>query len=106
MKKFNKFARLAVSFAASCAALITAGIISSAAVVYGDVDGSGSVSAIDASLILRHIVGVETLNDNALQAADVDGNGVVSAVDASMVLRKAVGAIEKFPAENSSAGQY
>ncbi|MDE6031257.1 MAG: hypothetical protein K2G32_06535, partial [Oscillospiraceae bacterium] len=102
MKKFNKFTRLAAALAVSCSMLPAAGIAASAAAVYGDVDGSGNVTAIDASLVLRHVVGTETLNGSAFQAADVDGDGTVSAIDASMILRKAVGALESFPAEDTS----
>lgn len=102
MKKINKFTRLATALAVSCSMLPAAGITASAAAVYGDVDGSGNVTAIDASLVLRHVVGTETLNGSAFQAADVDGDGTVSAIDASMILRKAVGALESFPAENPS----
>lgn len=99
MKKSNKIARLAVSLAASFAMLITAGTTASAAVTYGDVDGSGNVTAVDASLILQHVVGFETLNGDLFRAADVDGNGSVSAIDATLVLQKTVNIIDKFPAE-------
>ena len=98
MKKTKKIARFAVSLAASLT-MLAAGMTASAA-VYGDVDNSGSVSAIDASLILRHAVGVETLSGDALRMADVDGDGAVTAIDASLILRKSVGAIETFPAES------
>jgi len=54
----------------------------------GDADGDGDVDAVDASVILRYLVGDEELNTDA---ADVDKNGQVSAVDASMILRYLVG---------------
>ena len=103
MKKLNKIAKLAVSLAASFTILATAGITASAAVTYGDVDGSGSVTAVDASLILRHAVGIETLSGDLFQAADDDGNGSVSAIDATLVLQKAVNIIDTFPAETMAS---
>ena len=103
MKKLNKIARLALSLAASFTMLITAGITASAAVTYGDVDSSGSITAVDASLILRHAGGLETLSGDLLRAADVDGNGSVSAIDASLVLQRAVNIIDKFPAETTAS---
>lgn len=101
MKKLSKLTRLAISLMATFTMLFASSAIVSADVVYGDVDGSGNVSAKDATLILKHIVGLETLNGSAFQAADVDGSGSVDTADATMVLKKVVGLIDKFPAENS-----
>ncbi|MCX6152514.1 MAG: T9SS type A sorting domain-containing protein [Ignavibacteriales bacterium] len=53
----------------------------------GDVDGNGAVQAIDASLILQHVVGLITITDpQSLWAAEVTGDGNVGALDASYVL--------------------
>lgn len=50
----------------------------------GDVDGNGRVSALDASLILQHIVGLPAkLN---VFAADFNGDGAINARDASDIL--------------------
>ncbi|NOZ62496.1 MAG: T9SS type A sorting domain-containing protein [Calditrichaeota bacterium] len=56
-----------------------------------------SVSAFDASKILRYSVGLETLSPYQMIAADVSGNGSVSAFDASYVLQYTVGLITSFP---------
>ena len=55
------------------------------AVLYGDADGDGEVTAVDASRILQSIAGWDVTIDAA--AADVDGDGDVTAVDASRILQ-------------------
>ena len=59
----------------------------------GDVDGDGSVSISDALSILRHSMGVDSLEGDALAAADVNGDGSVLAFDALLALRMALGLI-------------
>ena len=53
----------------------------------GDVSGDGEVSAHDASLILRYIVGKITLSDLQLIAADVSGQSGVTAYDVALILQ-------------------
>lgn len=53
----------------------------------GDVDGNGKVNALDATKILKHIVGIEKLTPEEYIRADVDGNGRVNASDATAVLK-------------------
>jgi hypothetical protein len=65
----------------------------------GDVSGDGTISAFDASQILRHVVGLTTLSGEALQVADVSGDGTVTAYDAALILQFSVGLIDKFPAD-------
>ncbi|SFW33939.1 dockerin type I domain-containing protein [Ruminococcus flavefaciens] len=57
----------------------------------GDVDNSGSVNAIDASLVLEHYSKVSTgqstgFDDTQKKAADVNKDGRINAVDASEIL--------------------
>jgi hypothetical protein len=59
----------------------------------GDSNMDGSVTSADAALILRHVIGLETLADTALQLADVNGDGKITAADAAMILRFVVGLI-------------
>jgi predicted outer membrane repeat protein len=73
----------------------------------GDVSGDGNITAFDASLILRVVVGILNLNEPeypylTLEVADVSGNGTVSALDAALVLQYTVGLITKFPVEITS----
>ena len=57
----------------------------------GDVNGDGIVSAKDATLILKHSVGLITLDTEQLDRADVNGDGRVNAADATLILKMAVG---------------
>jgi len=67
-------------------------------VLYGDVSGDGTVSGLDASLVLRHVVNTScTLAVPA--AADVTGNGSVSAYDAALILIKVLQSDYRFPVE-------
>ena len=54
----------------------------------GNVDDDAVVTVFDALRVLRHAVGLESV-DNVL-AADVDGDGVVTVFDALRILRFAV----------------
>ena len=57
----------------------------------GDIDGDGALTANDALMILRHALGITTLDAGVLGLADVDGNGNVDANDALLTLRMALG---------------
>jgi Dockerin type I repeat. len=59
----------------------------------GDMNLSGTVTATDAVLILRHVVGLERLSEEARALADVNGDGRITAGDAAMILRHIVGLI-------------
>ena len=59
--------------------------------VPGDVNGSGTIETADALLVLRYMLGVETLTEEQLAAADFDGSGTVEQADALLILRAALG---------------
>lgn len=62
-----------------------------------DGDLKNSISAFDASMILRANVGDVEFSPYQKIAADVSGNGTISAYDASFILRYAVGLATDFP---------
>ncbi len=66
---------------------------------YGDATADGVVTALDASLILQHSIGLIILPSNVVPVIDVSGNGDVSAFDASLVLQYVVQLIDCFPVE-------
>ena len=70
-----------------------------AAIIYGDVDGDGKVTATDALEVLKSVVGKVTLDETQFAAADTDGNGKADAADALNILKKVVGKLDKFPVE-------
>ncbi|MBI2954325.1 MAG: S8 family serine peptidase [Chloroflexi bacterium] len=53
-------------------------------------DGATGITAYDASLVLRHSVGLIDLTGHAATAADVNKNGSISSMDAFYILQKAV----------------
>ncbi|MBR3272095.1 MAG: dockerin type I repeat-containing protein [Clostridia bacterium] len=53
----------------------------------GDVDGENGVTKADALLVVRYVVGLETLTDEQKTRADVNGDGKVNALDAAAILR-------------------
>ena len=64
----------------------------------GDVSLNGTISALDASMVLSHTVGQIPLEGGSLGVADVSGNGNISAFDASLILQYVVGLVDCFPA--------
>ena len=68
---------------------------------YGDANRDGDVNVGDAILVLRYIVGLETLDGPGWHAADVNGDNDVNVGDAIAILRWIVGLIDQFPAEEA-----
>ncbi|MHB1050366.1 MAG: LamG-like jellyroll fold domain-containing protein [Bacteroidota bacterium] len=65
--------------------------------IYGDVSGNGTISAFDASHVLRHAVQIDTLTELQQRVGDVTGDMTISAFDASHILQYTVGLITSFP---------
>ena len=57
----------------------------------GDVDGNGSVTAADAALLLRSVVGLSLLDTESRRYADLNEDGIIQASDAALLLRSLVG---------------
>ena len=74
-------------------------------IVFGDASRNGKISAYDASLILRHAVGLIALSPGDSVAADVTGDGDLSPYDASLVLQYVVGRISTFPVQEGGAAR-
>lgn len=61
------------------------------AVLLGDADGSGEVDAVDATIVQRKVIGLETPYDNEVLArGDIDGDGALTIVDATFIQRYSV----------------
>jgi hypothetical protein len=71
--------------------------------LYGDVTGDGSVTALDAAVVLQACVGLVTLTPEQETRANVSGENGVTAYDASLILQYVVGLIKKFPVEGDLA---
>ena len=61
-----------------------------------DVSGDGKITAYDASLVLRYVVGLTDFEIAQRQAADVTGDGTITALDAALILQYTVGSITQF----------
>ncbi len=73
------------------------GLIEGPAYTIGDVSGDGIVTAYDASLVLKYIVGLTELSVEQKQVADVTDDGTITALDAALILQYSVGLITEFP---------
>jgi hypothetical protein len=69
------------------------------AIIYGDVNGDGEISAYDAALTAQVAVDLITLTPEQTKAADVNSDREVTAYDAALIAQRAVGLIDKFPVE-------
>ena len=67
-------------------------VYSYTAVVYGDVNGDGNVSALDLLKVQKHIIGNSVLTGPYLAAANVKKSGSVSALDLLKVQKHIIGA--------------
>ncbi len=77
------------------------GVFGESEILYGDVNGDGSIDVGDAILVLRHIVGLVDIEEEygaeALVRAKVSGGeGPVDVGDAILILRYIVGLIDNF----------
>ncbi|SVB77347.1 uncharacterized protein METZ01_LOCUS230201, partial [marine metagenome] len=69
--------------------------------IYGDVSLNDNVSLFDASLILKYLVGTETLDEIQLTVADVTQDSTVSALDATAIAQYVVEIIDDLPVDNT-----
>jgi len=67
--------------------------------LWGDADGDGVVTLIDAMLVLQYYVGDIDATELNVKVSDVDGDSAVSPIDAMLILQYYVGDIAKFPVE-------
>ncbi len=69
--------------------------------VCGDIDGDLAVSAADALMALKSVVGKVELTEYETLMGDVNGDEKITAEDALLILKKVVGKIDIFPVEES-----
>lgn len=68
--------------------------------VTGDIDGDGYLTAKDATVIQKHLVGLLDIPDDKRAEADVDHDTELSVKDATLILKVIVG-LESFDSENA-----
>ena len=65
-------------------------------IVKGDTDGNGIINAIDALLVVNHILETDELTDCYLVAADTSNDDVINAIDALKIVNHIIGNISLF----------
>jgi len=75
---------------------------SAADVLYGDVNGNGSVDSLDAAQVLKYDAMMITLDSAALTRGDVSGDGYVDSLDAARILKFDAGMIDSLDPNGSS----
>lgn len=58
--------------------------------VYGDVNGDGDITVVDATLVQKNVVQLETLSADKQILADVNGDNTISVVDATLIQKYVV----------------
>lgn len=65
-------------------------------IVYGDVNGDGSVGIDDVTLVQKYIADMGTLTSGQISVADVDHDGYVTIIDATLIQKYIVGMVTSF----------
>lgn len=65
--------------------------------ILGDVNGDGTVSAVDSQMVLKHASGETTMTDAQFVLGDVNGDAQLSAIDSRYILQHIAGTITQFP---------
>ncbi len=74
-------------------------------IFFGDVNGDGKIAVSDAILVLRHLVLLESLDEEAYRRARVSGRPELGIHDAVLILQRIVGVIDRFPVERTTTGE-
>jgi hypothetical protein len=67
------------------------------ATLYGDVDGDGEVSAIDAVMLQKYINGMVFLSHEQMVNADCVADGVLDEADVAVILQHLIGRYTALP---------
>ena len=70
--------------------------------ICGDVSRDCRITALDASLVLKYVIGLTDLPTLEIVAADVTDNGNITALDAALILQYTVGLITQFPVQQGA----
>ena len=77
---------------------VSASEVETQSITWGDTDGDGDVTIIDATCIQRYLVEIPVLSFH-MEAAIVSGEDELSIIDATLIQRKLVNLIDHFPVE-------
>jgi hypothetical protein len=79
-------------------AVFVAEQVVSTPIKYGDLNGSNSVDSIDLAMMRTHLLGMNSLTDDALNAADLNGDNFANFDDFALMRQYLLGIIRSFPA--------
>jgi len=65
----------------------------------GDVNNDGRIDVQDVVIVMKHILGLETLTTAQQEAADVNKYGAIDVRDVTLIMQMALGLIDEFPPE-------
>lgn len=65
-------------------------------ILYGDVNGNGSVGVDDVTLVQKHLADISTLTSAQIAIGDVDHDGEISITDATLIQKYIVGLVSSF----------
>lgn len=97
-KKIISLLMVIVLVASLMSMAITSSAMINADIVYGDVDGDGVVSTVDARLALMSAAGILVITDEtAIERSDINSDGAVTLFDARQILRGVAGIVKIQP---------
>ncbi len=73
---------------------------------YGDINNDGVVNIQDAVLVMKHVLGIETLDENQKMAADVNGDGAINIRDVYYIMQFSLELIDKLPMDRKQPDDY
>jgi len=73
---------------------------------YGDVNFDEVIDVQDVSLVMRHILELEKLDEDQERAADVNYNGKINVQDVTLIMQKALGKIDTFPVSKNTGVNF
>ena len=97
----KKILSATISIIIAIFSLTTVSAYDSSSNKFGDANGDGTVSILDATIIQKHISELEYIADDRLFYSDTDGDKLVNIVDATLIQKKLANIISEFPAETN-----
>ncbi len=73
---------------------------------YGDINDDGKINVQDAVLVMKHVLGLELLDDEQQRAADVNGDGAINIRDVYYIMQYSLGLIDKLPMMHDDQDDY
>ncbi len=63
----------------------------------GDVNGDGVIDVRDSVMVMRNVLGLQTLSTSQKLLADVNGDGLINVADVNLITQRTLGLINRFP---------